>query len=258
MKKATYLLKLLPIISLSLCLGSGIINADEQVLASVDGVEITSDMMSVLQGSRQHGPLSGLDQSQKALLENLITTELLYKQAKENKLDVKKDIAIELELAHKTLLSQFYVKQYMDQLSFDETTLKQVYDAEPPRTMARMTYWPFDTKSAADTFLEKAMSEQFSSLPPGEEQPWQPLESYPFAQSQVVTNLKEGQWLPAPSQDQNKWLVWRCLEISAIPKPAFEDVKEDIRQELASKSLQKHIETLRASASITTLMQDEK
>ncbi len=224
--------------------------ADDQLLARLNGQAISKEMLTVLSTSRQQGPLSDLEQNQDELLDNLITTELLFTQAKKLKLDSNKAIAMELELAYKTLLSQFYVKQYMDQLVFDEATLKAAYAAQAPQAMVRMAYWAFDTESEARLFLDAMKTRQGAVFTPGEELPWQALENYPFAQLPEAKTLAEGQWLSIATRDEIGWLVWRCLERSAIPKPPFEDAKESLKQELASLRLQEHIADLRAKASI--------
>lgn len=245
------------LISFGLFVNSSYSNADEQILVRVNGENITADMMSVLQDSRHKGPLSELDQNKNELLESLITTELLFNEAKKAKLDANKQISLELELAHKTLLSQFYVRNYMDQLSFDDAILKSVYDAKAPKAMVRMAYWFFDSAMTANAFLTKVKSGHALALPPGEELPWEALENYPFASLPETKNLSDGQWISKPLEDQGGWLVWRCLETSAIPKPSFEDSHEGIRQELATQKLQEHIKNLRAQADIQNFLQDK-
>lgn len=254
MQRPRFLIPLLSMLSIYLGTYAGSVSAAEAsregVLVSVDGKNITADMLSVLQGSRQHGPLADLEQNQNELLDSLITTELLFNAAKQARLEQQKDIALELELAHKTLLSQFYVKQYMDQQVFDESTLKAAYDIQKPALMARMIYWSFDNKANAETFLSKAMNGQVPPASMGEELPWQTLENYPFAHLPEAATLKDGQWISVPVQDELGWMVWRCLESSTIPKPSFEDAREGIRQELATQRLHSHIEQLRAQAHI--------
>lgn len=254
MQRPRILIPLFSILSIYLGLHTAVVSASEprhpDVLASVDGKQITADMLSVLQGSRQQGPLADLEQSQAELLDSLITTEVLFNAAKKARLEQQKNIALELELAHKTLLSQFYVMQYMDQLPFDEATLKAAYDAKSPDLMARMVYWSFDSKAAAEHFLSNAMSGQLADLSKGEELPWQTLENYPFAHLPEAATLKDGQWISVPVRDELGWMVWRCLESSSIPKPPFEEAREGIRQELATQKLHSHIEQLRSQATI--------
>ena len=257
MQKPISFFTLIFISAISLSLNAGSLLANEQILARVNGQDITADMLAVLEGSRQQGPLSDLEQNQNQLLESLITTELLFSEAKKAKLDASKHIALELELAHKTLLSQFYVMQYMEQLSFDEATLKAAYAAQAPEAMVRMAYWSFDNKNAADAFLSKVQRGQTDSLDAGEELPWQALQNYPFAQLPEAATLTDGQWLSVPIKDEAGWMVWRCLESSAIPKPSFEEAREAIRQELATQRLQTHIASLRAAADIQQNMQGE-
>jgi len=257
MNKLSSLLTTVLFIATSLCLNSGNLLADDQILAHVNGQAITTDMMTVLSGSRQQGPFSGLEQNHNELLDSLITTELLFNEAKKIKLDANKQISMELALAHKTLLSQFYVKRYMDQLEFDEAALKAAYDAQTPHVMVRMAYKAFDNKRAAEAFLLQAKTGQAGAVADSEELPWQALENYPFGQFPEAHSLTGGAWLSVPTEDETGWLVWHCLERSAIPKPPYEDSLEGIKQELAAMHLQKHIENLRAHAQIHKVIQGE-
>jgi hypothetical protein len=252
--------KLTPLFSALLLLSFGLhcasLQAEEDVLVRVNGHEITADMLAILSDSRQQGPLAELQESQAELLESLITTELLFREAKKSKLDTDKKVALELELAHKTLLSQFYVMRYMDQLAIDEATLKAAYDVQEPETIARMVFWSFDSQTAAETFLAHARSGKLDTTATGEELPWQALEHYPFAHLPETATLSAGQWLSVPVEDELGWMVWRCLETSTIPKPAFEEARDGIRQELASLRLQEHIASLRAQADIQQTIKD--
>lgn len=254
MRKPKLFMHTLCLLSISIGISTSALSAaqqgDQEVLARVNGQNITSEMLSVLQGSRQQGPLADFEQNKAELLDSLITTELLFNAAKKAGLENNKDITLELELAHKTLLSQFYVMQYMDQLVFDEATLKAAYDAQQPEIMARMAYWSFDNKTAAEAFLAAAQDGKPDPSLPGEELPWQTLENYPFAHLPETATLSDGQWLSVPVQDEIGWMVWRCLESSTIPKPPFEEAREGIRQELASQAMQTHITQLRAQADI--------
>ncbi len=227
--------------------------ADEK-LAEVNGFPIYKETLSILAGSRENGPLAEMGANTDQLLDDLITTELLFQEAQNSELHKQKKIALELELAHKTLLAQLYVMHFIDSIALDENTLKTTYEQQEPKLMLRMVFWTFDNKANADAFLAKADLNTISS---GEELPWQELANLPFSGSTDAKQLQTGQWLASPIEFESQWLVWHCLESSNIPKPPYEEYREAIKQELASEQLQQHIADLQQKAKVRILNQVE-
>ena len=234
---------------------------ESNVVASVNGTAITSDMVNFLSASREQGPLSGLERDRKELLESLITTELLFDQAKQAKLEDNPLVSLELELAKKTLLSQLYVMRFMDQLVIDEAVLRAEYDSQSTQAMVQMEFWRFDTKAEAQTFLDELERSPNKRNPEkanqnGEIQAWQLFSDYSFSSLPEAESLSSGQWLLVPVKSDSGWQVWRCLEKSLIPMPSFEASREGLRQEIASQRLQQHIASLRSQAQIKLYRQD--
>ncbi len=224
--------------------------ANDTPAARVNGSTISKDMLLMLSDSRSQGPLSALQQDQQQVLNDLITTELLSQEAIKHGTDAVPHHALELELARKTLLSQLYVKDFLDQLVISESEIKASYDAMKDQTMVQLGFWRFTDKTSAQSFLDVQTTDSSETPPSTQIEPWQSLDSTSLKDHLTTQSVTQGMWLPAVIQEGESWQVWRFLKVSAIKRPKFEDVKEVIEQELKQARLHDHIEALRASATI--------
>ncbi|MDX1452738.1 MAG: hypothetical protein R3183_09290 [Oleiphilaceae bacterium] len=223
-------------------------------VVQVNGTPISDELVALLGESRAQGPLSGMGQDTSLLVEDLITTELLAQAAKAQGVDKVARHRMELELAHKTLLSQFYVMDFIDRLNISEQELRAAYDAVPEQIMVQMAYWEFESAEAARAFLsaqQQAAADVNTNDQNAENiEPWQSIDAFAFSALARTQNIQSGEWLREVIEQNGRWLVWRCMDRSTIAKPAFEVAKEGIRQELSQQRLQSHIAALKEQASI--------
>lgn len=224
---------------------------DSKPAAKVNNSIIKQSTLDLLSQSRSNGPLSALKQNQNEILQDLITTELLNQAAKLKGTNLKPKHKIELELAQQTLLSQLYVKDFMDELDIQESELLAIYKATKDRVMVQMRYWDFSSKEEAIKFITDFSELSEAQLPPGNTDAWQAMDSLPYAHQAYQDIKQAGDWLTQAVQHKKRWRVGRCENYSTIKKPPFEHVKESIRQEIAQEKLQAHIKELRKSAIIT-------
>lgn len=219
-------------------------------VASVNGERISKGMLDFLGGKREQGLLSASPVQQEQLLNDLITTELLYQAALNAKTQEKPQNRIELALAHKTLLSQLYVMDFLANLDITEKMLRETYDSIQSPAMVHMKTWEFDSRGDAEKFLMKVADSNNAPELVGESQPWQALEYLPFANDPQAKSMNAGDWIREPVASGSIWQVWRCVERSEMTKPPFDDAREGIRQELAQEKLRAHIAELTDQALI--------
>lgn len=238
-----------------LCMANAFVMAQEattekQNVVSVNGQNISASMLSLLEKSREQGPLSGFSSSRKELVNDLLTTELLYQQAIDEKLHELPVNRVELELARKTLLSQIYVRDFVSKLDISEDQMRSAYRETSGQAMVQMEYWNFESKAEAEAFLQRVKVQKARPEIEAEFEPWQMLSEFSFGNMKHARDLAAGDWLNIPVETVNGWQVWRCVERSEIPKPSYEDAREGLRQEIGQKMLQKHIAELKGSAAI--------
>ncbi len=229
-----------------LCTGASSVQAQD-VVVHVNDHEISSAMLNLLAHSREKGPFAEVAHNREQILHDLINTELLYQAAKQAGIDQQEEASLELELAHKTLMSQLYVMQFMESLPIEEDALRALYDATPDRIMVQMARWDFPDQAAAQQFL-KSVSAGETPVPEGEVEPWQSSDNFGFADQ--LSTLNKQDWLPEVVKSEHGWQVWRIIDRSKISKPPYERARESLRQEVAQQQLQGHIAKLKEQAKI--------
>lgn len=101
-----------------------------KVLAIVDGREITeADFMELVQSIGQNAMQFQSPQGQKQLLDELVTQELLYSEAKELKLDEEEEYVQALEHMKSTLLKQYAMRNLLSKVTVTPEEVKTYFMA---------------------------------------------------------------------------------------------------------------------------------
>ncbi|WP_129600826.1 peptidylprolyl isomerase [Anaerophilus nitritogenes] len=106
---------------------------NKQVLATVNGFEITKEELDLL---LQHAPAEQKMQlntlaGKKYLLNEMITQQMLYLDAKEKGLDQDQEYLKELDVLGQNLLKQYAVKKVLDTVVVDEAEAREYYEKNP-------------------------------------------------------------------------------------------------------------------------------
>lgn len=102
---------------------------ENKVLAVVNGREIMQSDVNMLYANL--GPNAAQykgEQGQKQLLEQLVLEEMLYTEAKTEKLEESQEYLTALEQLKKSLLAQFYVSKIMKNVEVTEEEVKEYYE----------------------------------------------------------------------------------------------------------------------------------
>jgi peptidyl-prolyl cis-trans isomerase C len=73
-----------------------------------------------------------------------------------------------------------------------------------------------------------------------------------------VASLKNGELAPAPVKTKFGWHVIQREDSRKQAPPAFDDIKEQLRTMLINQKLQQHIEDLKKTAKIETMVSGKK
>ena len=115
-------------------------SSPSQVLARVNGKEITVLQLNYLLAQNQNLPLAQ-QRSKQALLDELIQQELLVQLATEKKLDRNPNVLQAMEFAKRQVLAQAAAGQEMASIKEPgETELKAFYQANPQLFAERQVY----------------------------------------------------------------------------------------------------------------------
>ena len=129
-----------------------------KVLAIVDGREITeADFMELVQSIGQNPMQFQSPQGQKQLLDELVTQELLYSEAKELKLDEEEEYVQALEHMQATLLKQYAMRNLLSKVTVTPEEVKTYFmahrDAFKKPESAKASHILVDTEDKAKEIL---------------------------------------------------------------------------------------------------------
>ncbi|WP_054738532.1 peptidylprolyl isomerase [Cellulosilyticum ruminicola] len=131
-----------------------------KVLAIVDGREITeSDFMELVQSIGQNAMQFQSPQGQKQLLDELVTQELLYSEAKELKLEEEEEYVEALAHMQATLLKQYAMRNLLNNVTVTPEEVKTYFmahrDAFKKPETAKASHILVDTEDKAKEILAK-------------------------------------------------------------------------------------------------------
>jgi peptidyl-prolyl cis-trans isomerase C len=197
------------------------------------------------------------------LLDQYISLRLAAEAADKDGIAKKPEVAKDLDQARMNVLVDAEIKKYLEEHPVTDAELKPEYDAQvaamPHEYHARHIL--VDDKATADQITKDLkggadfakLAAQKSKDPSGKnggDLGWFTPDSMvkPFAEA--VQALKPGQMTDQPVQSQFGWHIIKLEESRAASAPAFDDVKDRVRQMVQRKRVQTYLEDLRKNAKI--------
>lgn len=237
---------------------------DKEVVAVVNGKNIAkSEFDLYLENvARQAG--REIPEEQKAnVLDDYINMHLAAEAAEKAGVQKQDKVADQLAIARVNVLVGAGLQKYLDENPVKDEELKPEYDAQiaamPREYHARHIL--VDDKAVADDITKRVQGgEDFakvakekskdSSAESGGDLGWFTLDSMvkPFADAVVA--LEPGKITAAPVQSQFGWHVIKLEDSRASTPPAFEDVKDRVKQFVQRKKVQAYMEELRKNAKV--------
>jgi len=239
--------------------------ADDPVIAVVNGAEIHQ---SELTASRASAPakVQGMDEAaiNKALLDQLVTAKAIMQEAE--KLGTSKDPAFKKFLAQRTeqALLEFYVQGVVAKKVTDKA-VRDLYDSTVTGAKAPEEYKArhilVETEDQAKDIIKQikggkdfaALAKEKSKDPGsgqnGGDLGWFTAEMMVPEFSNAAVALKNGD-ISAPVKSQFGWHVIQTQERRKQPAPKFDDVKENLGQQLRQQTTQELVANVRKAAKI--------
>jgi peptidyl-prolyl cis-trans isomerase C len=197
--------------------------------------------------------------------DELITREVLAQEAAKKGMDKGPEVATQLEMQKQGLLINLFIQDYLKANPITDDVVRKEYDtaksqlggkeykarhilvkdeAEAKQIIAQLKKGGNFDKLAAEK------SDDAGSKNRGGDLDWNPPARYvkPFADALV--KLKKGQLTDTPVQTQFGWHIIRLDDERATRVPPFEEVKNNIQQQLQNQAVQKFIADQRAKAKI--------
>lgn len=238
--------------------------APENTVAVVNGKAITRSELQVLTAEIQQR--GGNNIPEERIVEGLIAHELMRQEASKENLQKDPVVAARLENAEREVLFQAALENYRKNATVSEEDLKKEYDARvgsvkmteykarhillDSEEEAKKVLAELKKKGAKFEDIAKKQSKDPSAKQNAGELGWfNPKQMVPEF-SAAVAALQNGEIGQTPVKSQFGWHVIQREESREQTPPAFEDVKEQIRNILQSQKIQKHLEELKTAAKI--------
>jgi peptidyl-prolyl cis-trans isomerase C len=232
--------------------------------ALVNGQVITREELAQFVEARQASQQDGGEANPGVVLQELVNMALLEQAALKQGLEQRADIKAEIDRQRAQLLARALIRDRIDNLEITDADLQTEYDAQ----VAHITQKEYkarhilvkeeDEAKAVITeidggadFAEVAKEKSTGpSGPNGGDLGWFRSDTMVPEFAAAVQQMQPGEHSKEPVQTQFGWHVILLEEVRPIQLPAFEDVKEQLRQIVTNKAIQDYIEELRNAAEI--------
>lgn len=235
--------------------------ADDPVVARVDGQPILrSEVLAELDNLPPQYRAMPVEALFPALVGQLIDRKLTVAAAKKEKLENDAEFKKRMAELQERVLGQVYINKKID-AQLTDALLKKEYEKIPAETKVRASHILVKTRDeAVQVIRDISGGQKFEdvaakkSLDPSgkqggdlgfftKEQMVAPFSAAAFA-------MKKGEISKAPVETQFGWHVIRVDEIQANSKPTFEEVRDELREQMSDQVVSDLIDKLRSGAKV--------
>jgi peptidyl-prolyl cis-trans isomerase C len=231
---------------------------------TVNGTPISESLVGILAKERAAQGQPDSPELRHAIRDDLIAREVVSQEAKKRGLDKDPEVAAQMHLATQSVLVRAYLQDYVKNHPVSESALKAEYEkikvamgdkeyqarhilvgseAEAKDIIAQLK------KGAKFDKLASEKSQDPGSKARGGELGWIARGNVVPAFGNALASLKKGE-ISEPVQTQYGWHIIKVEDIRPLKSPAFDSVKEALRQRLEQQEIQNAIADLRKQAKI--------
>ncbi|MDD2834289.1 MAG: peptidylprolyl isomerase [Methylotenera sp.] len=205
------------------------------------------------------------DNTKNAIIEELVSSELVYQEAQKNGLDKQPEYLAREELGRRKLLTSFFIQDYVKKNPISDADTKAAYEqyktAYGEKEYSARHILVKTEAEAKDIIAQLNKGGDFAkiakekSLDPGSKDKGGDLGWFspatmvkPF--SDVVANLQKGSTSASPVQTQFGWHIIKLIDTRPAQPLAYDKVKEGLQKNLQQRNLEKLMTSLRSKAKI--------
>ena len=236
----------------------------EAVVATVNGSEITEEMLQIFAAQLSRNP-GAQPVSRDDALDQLVNIELVTQDAEKHNIDKRPNVIKQLEWQRRSLLVGVSMREYLTTHPVTDAELKKLYDermknhdgkeykashilvdseAEAKAIIAELDKGAAFAKLATDKSKDPSGKQNGGDL--GWFSPDQMVK--PFAEA--VAKMKKGEITKKPVETQFGWHVIRMDDSRKVDPPSFESVKEQLQTQAQNQRVEAYLEDLRKGAKI--------
>ncbi|MDE1891015.1 MAG: peptidylprolyl isomerase [Betaproteobacteria bacterium] len=238
-------------------------NSGKEVI--VNGTAISNEKVDVIMRSQEAQGRPAGAQLERAVKDNLIALLLISQEAEKEGLDKDPQVLAQIDLNKQEILANTFQNRFVKEHPIADSVLKAEYDKMKTqagskeysaehilvKTEAEAKQIIADLKKGANfEKLAKEKSLDTGSGANGGKLGWAIPSTYVKSFADALVNLKKGQYTETPVQTQFGYHVIRLLDVRPLKAPAFDEVKERLRQNKEQEAFIKYVQDLRAKAKI--------
>lgn len=234
-----------------------------EVVAIINGTPISRDVLNLYASQRKAQPGSEEANTEEAVLNELISLELMRQDGVNKGLDQSPIVVATIDQQARTALAGAAIKAYMTDNPVSDEEAKRVYDeqmgAAGKEYNARHILVE-DEATAKDVIKMLDNGKDFSELakekstgpsgPSGGKLGWFSPGQMVQPFSDAAAALEKGSYTSEPVQTQFGWHVIILDDVRDSTPPPYDDVKDRIKILLANQQLQQYVETMKANSAI--------
>jgi len=195
--------------------------------------------------------------------QELVDREILLQEAERRGLPAKPELKFQIDAARQQVLIQALVQDEISKNPIKETDVKAEYErlSKLQGDEVRARHILVETEDAAKAIIQKLGkgakfeelakdSKDSGSAARGGDLDWSTPSNFVKPFSDALMALKKGELTQTPVQSQYGWHVIRLDDIRKAQIPAFDEVKDQLRESLQRRQLGAFQEKLKAKAKI--------
>ena len=234
-------------------------------VATVNGKQIKQSVYDVITKDITASGQKVDDNTKNAIINELVSSELVYQEAQRLGLDKQPEFLVREELGRRKLLTNVFLQDYLKKNPVSDADTKAAYEqykkaygdkeynarhilvkteAEAKEIIAQLN------KGADFAKLAKEKSLDPGSKDKGGDLGWFSPASMVKPFSDVAANLQKGAISASPVQTQFGWHIIKLVDTRPAQPLAYEKVKDGLQKNLQQRQLEKMMSDLRSKAKI--------
>ncbi len=255
-----------PLIRISVlsCLVS--FNAYAEPVVTINGTTLTKQDYDQYIEIRSQKTKTNVTPDKQTIIDEMIDRELLRQDALTKKLDQDPQFLEQLKQLRDNLLMSFALQTYLKSHKITDATVRSFYNQRiteikmPKQYKARHILVNTEAEAKeiiaainkGESFgkLAKAKSSDIGSAKKNGDLGWVTKQKLVASFGNAMEKLAKGEYTKTPVKSRFGWHIIKVEAIKSQPAPAFNRVKEQIRNGLQSQQMQQYSSQLRAKAKI--------
>ena len=235
--------------------------AAQETVATVNGQSLSKGLLEAYSTAMA---AQGRDPGEKELLDELVVQEVLVQQAEKEGLDQSPEFHQSMEVRRRNLLAQALLENFMASIEPDEAAMKELYQqaaesAEGEEYKARHIL--VASESEANAVIEELQGgADFAELakqrstgpsgPNGGDLGWFAPDSMVPPFTEALKGMEKGRYSSKPVQTRFGWHVILFEDMKTTQPPTYEEVEDNLRQEVERRKLAEFVAELRDQAKV--------